>query len=109
MICRSILELILVLIYFSFRKAGVFFVIVLSGILFPGILYGTILILEVALMIVIWVFLSFLIMVFLGYSVVYSNVLLLFKGWYCRRNAQCFPFRICGYKFASLDVLPFVE
>ena len=51
----------------------------------------------------------FLIMMFLGYSVAYSNVLLLFKGWYCRQNAQCFPFRICGYNLLVWMFLHFVE
>ena len=55
---------------FQFQECGIFFVIVLSGILFPDILYGTILILEVVLMVVIWVFPSF----FLGYREAYSNV-----------------------------------
>ena len=47
-------------------------------------------------------------MIFSGYSVAYSNILLLFKGWYCRQNAQCFPFRICGYNlliFGCFDPL----
>ena len=51
----------------------------------------------------------FLIMIFSGYSVAYSNVLLLFKGWYCGQNAQCFPFRICGYNLLIWMFLPFVK